>query len=351
MNNPDINLLDAAAEHLRVWGFAVAIEHPRRDERGKQIDAWLRLRKDKQETRYAVEIKRQVTPTTLGAVVAQLKHRGQTKKQPFLVVTHHITPPVADQLVAMDQQFVDAAGNAYLNAPGIFVLVTGRRPQNKTAPDKPGRAFTTAGLKTLFAFLRNPQLAAAPYREIAEAAGVALGALPAVLGGLQQAGHLQVMGNKRKLVATKRLLDDWALAYARTLRPKQLLKTFVAPTFETWRNWDLKADHAKWGGEPAAALLTKYLRPGVLTLYAEKAPAHLIVEQQLTTARATDQQGLVEIRKPFWRDAPHDGDTPATVAPALIYADLLATGNGRCIETAQTLYETDLARPFPETRT
>lgn len=351
MNIPEVNLIEAAAEHLRERGFAAAIEHPPRDERGRRIDAVLRLRRDKQEMTYAVEIKRQVTPTTLGAVIAQLKHLGQTRKQPFLVVTNHITPPVADRLVAMDQQFVDAAGNAYLNAPGIFVLVTGRRQENRAAPDKPGRAFTTAGLKALFAFLRNPELAAAPYREIAAAAGVALGALPAVLAGLQQAGHLQVMGNNRKLVATKRLLDDWALAYARTLRPKQLLKTFVAPTFETWRNWDLKADHAQWGGEPAAALLTNYLRPGVLTMYAEKAPAHLIVEQRLTTARAHDEQGLVEIRKPFWGGAPQDGDTPATVAPVLVYADLLATGNGRCIETAQALYENYLAGPFPETRT
>jgi hypothetical protein len=351
MNAREINLLEAATEHLRARGFAAAIEHLPRDERGRQIDAVLRLRKDKQEMKYAVEVKRQVTPATLGAVVAQLKHLGQTKNQPFLVVTNHITPPMADQLVAMDQQFLDAAGNGYLNAPGIFVLVTGRRPENKTAPDRPGRAFTTAGLKTLFAFLRNPELAAAPYREIAEAAGVALGALPAVLAGLQQAGHLQVMGNKRKLVATKRLLDDWALAYARTLRPKQLLRTFVATTFENWREWDLKADHAQWGGEPAAALLTKYLRPGILTLYAEKAPAHLIVEQRLTTARANDEQGLVEIRKPFWGDALQEGDTPVTVAPALVYADLLATGNGRCIETAQLLYETDLAGLFPETRT
>jgi hypothetical protein len=109
---------------------------------------------------------------------------------------------------------------------------------------------------------------------------VALGALPAVLAGLQQTGHLQTLGTKRKLIATRRLLDEWALAYARTLRPKQLLRTLVAPTFENWKTWSLKADHAQWGGEPAAALLTKYLRPGVLTIYAEKMPARLMVDQR-----------------------------------------------------------------------
>lgn len=347
MNEPEVNLLDAAAAHLRTRGFTVAIQHPRRAERDQHVDAWFRIGKDRHEAGYAVEVKRQVTPHTLGAVVAQLKHRGQITKKPFLLVTNHITPPVADQLTAVDQQFVDAAGNAYLNAPGVFVLITGRKPEEKIGTDKPGRAFTTAGLKTLFAFICDPQLAAAPYREIARAADVALGALPAVLAGLQQTGHLQALGKKRKLIATRRLLDEWALAYARTLRPKQLLRTLVAPTFENWRTWSLKADNGLWGGEPAAALLTKYLRPGVLTIYAEKMPARLMVEQRLVTAGDNDEHGLVEVRKPFWGKILHDAHETETVAPALVYADLLATGDARCIETAQMLYEAHLARLFP----
>ncbi|HEY4367105.1 MAG TPA: hypothetical protein VGN07_07690 [Steroidobacteraceae bacterium] len=109
MNEPETNLLHAAADHLRTRGFTVAIEHPRREERDQHVDAWFRIGKDRHEVGYAVEVKRQVTPHTLGAVVAQLKHLGQITKKPFLLVTNHITPPVADQLTAVDQQFVDAA--------------------------------------------------------------------------------------------------------------------------------------------------------------------------------------------------------------------------------------------------
>lgn len=351
MNKTEANLLAAAADHLRTRGFTVEIKHPRRAERDQGIDAWLKVGKGRHQVGYAVEVKQQVTPNTLGAIVAQLKHRGQATKKPLLLVTNHITPPVADQLAAMDQQFVDVVGNAHLKAPGFFVLITGRKPKARTAVERPGRAFTTAGIKTLFALICDPALAAAPYREIARTADVALGALPTVLAGLQQTGHLHVIGNRRKLIATRHLLDEWALAYARTLRPKQLLRTLVAPTFENWRKWDLKADRVKWGGEPAAALLTKYLKPGVLIIYAEKAPARLMVEQRLTIARANDEHGLVEIRKPFWGERLHDSDRPEIVAPALVYADLLATGDGRCIETAQILYEDHLARFFPATRT
>lgn len=346
MNNLEANLLDAAAVHLRARDLAVAVKTARRED---HVDAWFRVTKDKQHVDYAVEVKRQVTPQTLGAVVAQLKHWGEITKKPPLLVTAHITPPVADRLAAADQEFVDAAGNAYLNAPGIFVLITGRKPEKDVTAEKPGRAFTTAGLKTLFALICNPGLAAAPYREIAAAAGVALGALPGVLDGLQQAGHLHVMGRKRKLITTKRLLDEWALAYARALRPKQLLRKLVAPTIETWRTWDLLADQLRWGGEPAAALLTKYLRPGVLTLYAEKVPARLIVEQRLTTARPNDEHNIVEIRQRFWGEGLGDKNRADVVPPVLVYADLLATGDARCIETAQMIYEGDLARFFTAT--
>lgn len=348
MNDYEAILLNAAAGHLRARDLTVAMKEARRDE---HVDAWFRVTKDRKHVDYAVEVKRQVTPQTLGAVVAQLNNWGELTKKTPLLVTTHVTPPIADRLIEMNQQFVDAAGNAYLDAPGMFVLITGRKLEKDadTIAEKPGRAFTTAGLKTLFALICNPQLATATYREIAAAADVALGALPPVLTALQKTGHLNVLGNKRKLNTTRRLLDEWALAYARTLRPKQLLRTLVAPTFETWRAWDLHAEHAKWGGEPAAALLTKHLAPGVLTLYADKLPARLMVQHRMTTAKPNDEHNLVEVRKPFWGEDACNSDLTDLVPPALVYADLLATGDARCIEAAQMIYEAHLARLFTAT--
>lgn len=348
MNTDETILVNAAADHLRARDLTVAIKDARRDDR---VDAWLRVTRDKKHVDYAVEVKRQVTPQTLGAVVAQMKHWGELTKKPPLLVTTHITPPVADRLTAANQQFVDAVGNAYLNAPGMFVLITGRKPENDAGriAEKPGAVFTKTGLKTLFALICTPELAAATYRQVAAAADVALGALPAVLKGLQQAGHLHVMANKRKLATTRRLLDEWALAYARQLRPKQLLRTLVTPAFGNWRTWDLQADGARWGGEPAAGLLTNYLEPGVLTLYAEKLPARLLVEHRMTTARPNDAHNLVEIRKPFWGEGLDIGHRADLVPDALVYADLLATGDARCIEAAQMIYEEHLARLFTAT--
>ncbi|WP_405041606.1 type IV toxin-antitoxin system AbiEi family antitoxin [Polaromonas sp.] len=53
------------------------------------------------------------------------------------------------------------------------------------------------------------------------------------------------------------------------------------------------------------------------------------------------------MRRRFWHfpQADGDGDGDACVPPVLVYADLLATGDARCIETAKRLYETHVVRP------
>jgi hypothetical protein len=294
-----------------------------------------------------VEVKRAVTPATLGATLAQLDQLAAAAGRTPLLVTAHVTPPLAERLRMYGRQFADAAGNAYLTGPGFLIFVAGRKPVKKLAVERPGRVFTTAGLKVLFALICDPELAAAPQRAIAAAAGVALGAVPPVLADLRQAGTLLVAGKTRRLHATRRLLDDWALAYARTLRPKTLRGTYVSPNFDTWADWKLEPGQARWGGEPAANLLVRYLQPGVLTIYADKVPARLMVEQRLTLAGLPGTAQPVEVRQPFWGDAlRHDG-RPDTVPAALVYADLLATGDARCIETARMVYDGYLARLFP----
>lgn len=112
-----------------------------------------------------------------------------------------------------------------------------------------------------------------------------------------------------------------------------------------------------WGGEPAAAIMTDYLRPGVLTIYTERLPAKFIHEHRLTKV-PNDNRGrleaTVEVRKPFWGTALQQhydelglpntlGQPKRNVPPVLVYADLLATGDARCIETAEGLYDKTIA--------
>jgi hypothetical protein len=84
------------------------------------------------------------------------------------------------------------------------------------------------------------------------------------------------------------------------------------------------------GGEGAAARLTRYLRPGTLTFYGEKAEPRFLLDHRLRT----DPAGEVEILRRFWG---FDNDDPALTPTLLVYADLLAIGDARCLEIEERL--------------
>jgi hypothetical protein len=263
-------------------------------------------------------------------------------------VTEYVTPPLAEKLKAMNTQFADTAGNAYLRLPGMLVWTRGNKPATADTGERVPRTFQPAGIKVLFALICQPELAGATYREIARNSGTALGTINWVMQDLSQMGYLNAAKRNRRLNAGKRMLDEWALAYARTLRPKLLLGRFQAPTFTDWQLWQPHRHEALWGGEAAGALLTQNLRPGVLTMHAKQVPARLVAEQKLVNV--PDRQtahGLVEFRRKFW-DFDVAQAAPGIAPVALVYADLLATGDARCIETARLVYDGHLSRLFPD---
>ncbi len=146
------------------------------------------------------------------------------------------------------------------------------------------------------------------------------------------------------------LIEKWTAGFVERLRPKLVTHRFHAPRHDWWREADLATAGLLWGGEVAAARLTDYLKPGHLTIYARFLPSAWIVRAGL----APDPDGEIEILSPFWSQAveerwrrpgthlPHD-----CVHPLLVYADLLADGDDRDIETARRIYDTFL-RPIAE---
>jgi hypothetical protein len=346
----ETHILDAAIAALRNQG--INAEVTARDvplhATPRRADAVARIGIDGHVVEYLIEAKRRLTPAMLGATLAQLEQLEAQDNRPQILVTDYITPPLAERLKETKTQFADTAGNAYLRLPGLMIWVTGKRPLEDAVADRAPRAFQPTGIKLLFGLICQPELAAAPYREIAKKTKTALGTINWVMRDLREMGYLNVAKRNRRLNTTKRMLDEWALAYAHTLRPKLLIGRYRAQTFADWQQWQLEKHEALWGGEPAGALLTQHLKPGLLTIYAKQVPGRLVLDHKLTTVvdRNTDG-GLVEFRERFWEFDVRT-DTPLVVPPALVYADLLATGDARCMETAKLVYAGNLARLFPE---
>jgi hypothetical protein len=78
--------------------------------------------------------------------------------------------------------------------------------------------------------------------------------------------------------------------------------------------------------------MTNYLRPGKATFYGDKVNPKLLIDKRLRP----DPNGNVEILKRFWK---FEETTPGMVPPILVYADLLATGDARCLEAAEMMYD------------
>ncbi len=317
----------AAGERVGLHWTLAELE-PRQE--GGQPDAIIKLRFGAQDLMYEAEIKRALRPATLGVMLHQLAAHGKR----VLLVADHVTPPMADELRARDVQFIDAAGNAYLNHPPLLVWVKGQWPVGLTVAREGvmGRAFQASGLQVLFALLCNPELADRPYREIAHLTGVAHGTVGWVMPELPRLGYIAKVKGKRRLLNPERLLQQWVEAYVRTLRPKLVIGRYIAETLD----WTIGFDGGKYdlllGGEPAARLLTDHLRPATVTLYGAKADPRLLLDKRLRPER----NGNVEILRRFWH---FDGERPGLVPTVLVYADLLAIGDARCSETAKLIYE------------
>ena len=308
-------------------------------------DAQVELEAAGTRHRYSIEIKRIDRFAALTIVRNQFAHQDQ----PGLLIAPRVTPEVAKQCRELGLQFIDTVGNAYLNAPGLYVYVTGLKPAANAANDlgeavDTARRGTATGLRVIFVLLCYPDLLNAPYRDINDAAGVALGTIGWVFNDLKARAQLHVGNNKakRRLVDRDRLIQEWATNYPIKLRPKLNTRRFHAPDPDWWRNTDLRQFGAQWGGEVAADKLTRYLKPEALTIYMfpENAQGNLnrLVAQ---TRLRRDPNGEIEILDAFWklRDDDKLGDT---VPPLLVYADLMATTDPRHHETARMILKKDL---------
>ena len=269
-------------------------------------------------------------------------------KQPTLLVTDHLLPGLRERLRVDGISYLDETGNIFLKRKDLLILVEagGREKQDKQV--KAGsRAFTKTGLPLVFAILQNPELLTKTRRELAAIYGMAVGNVHNVLEALQDEGYLVASGTTRKkqyrLVNKKKLLDVWIKGYGEELKPALLLgsfRFFPEVRLDSWKKLTLNKDRTVWGGEPASELLTHYLTPGELTIYTEEAIRNLILSNRLIP----DKAGPIKIYAKFWH---YEEEGMTGVAPALlVYADLLLTGNARCAETAEMIYDEYLKKEF-----
>lgn len=278
------------------------------------------------------------------SIVVQVKSQLEGLDVPGLLIAPYLSGAMIDACREIGLYALDTAGNAYLDLPGLYVLVKGQKDTTYDATQERPSGSASA-LRLIFVLLTDPSLVRASYREIATAAGIALGGVGPIFGDLAQrrlvSGRDRTHG--RQILQPERLLDEWVTNYPIRLRPKLHARRFQPQDPAWWQTVDPSELAAWWGGDVAADRLTGLLKPATQTLYVVPDQRQRSIQSLITRYHLRPQSnGEVEVLDAFW-NLPHSLTHPQIAPPALVYADLLASLDPRSLTVAKTIRDMVLA--------
>ena len=284
--------------------------------------------------RYLVEEKRHLRHQDVGVVIEQLNRRratlppGQAGDR-ILFLAPHVRRQQAAAFERAEIDYLDLAGNAHLQAPGLFVHVEGRKPQKDlaTAPGRPQKGW----IKTVMAILIRPGLTNAPYRALADEADVALGTVAGCMNDLAARGLLLKGKDGRRVDDRQALVALWVQAYVEGLRPKLKERRFqvlAEGKREIWlRLQKVLAERAQpWAltGADAAKRRMPFFRADETEIYAPVRALEDREAQKALVAQPAARGGnllVIEPPGPLAIAGETDDDLPVT-SGLLAYAEL-----------------------------
>lgn len=285
---------------------------------------------------FLCDIKSNITIANINALVNSIQDNTATECTPVLLIAKYINPSLFDKLVGFGLNILDCAGNChirYMKGDTIIFQLTNKGEKNVFAKEKVYPIFQEAGIKVIFYLLQDKNNVNNTYREIQKNIGVALGTVKNVFDELVARNFILVTDKGRTLKNKKDLLDLWVENYNQILKPKLLMGRMTFRTNEQrlkWQTMELP-EGMYWGGECAAQIIDNYLEPGAFDIYTDIPTAHLMK----TGFVKQDADGEIKIYQKFW-----NWDTENRLVPLiLVYADLMGSGNSRCLEVANRLME------------
>lgn len=260
--------------------------------------------------------------------------RTREQRDDWLLICNPLSPDLSMYCREHGIQFIDQAGNCYLRRDGLIVFVCGlKADMQSTTPDK---GITPAALKLMLAALSSPAVLNRSYRSIAPAAMISTGAVGAALDSLVSLGLVdEAPGRTRFIGSPEKLLDTWTTGYVGLLRPRLSRQRFSSslPLEQTIESVMPTMHEVLIGGEAAAAAITRHLKPASLTLYLDLETPQALADVVRQLRLRKDPQGPIEIAPIFWNTT----SSFPYVPEALIYADLVASGDSRNLEVARLI--------------
>lgn len=327
-----------ASEKLHgLTGVAVESLTYESHQNGDSYDLHFTLRKHNHISHWAGEIKRHVTKTSLIKLTQRRLMALEDGFENFIVISEYIAPSAKEALVHEKVCYLDAMGNAHIEAPGLFIHnETGK----SISPNKhsKSRAFTKAGLKVVFSLLTKEGFLNKPYRTIEAYSNTSLDTINKVFKALLQEGYIiKESRNTYRFIDRDNLIQKWVEHYNVKLRPSLLVKTFrPIERSQDWRNIPITVGVEQWGGAVAADMMIRHLIPDKWILYSQADQQHFIKE----FAWVPDSNGKITVYQKFWTTEDHSEHAH----PLIVYSDLLASNDPRYTETAKLIYEKYLSQ-------
>lgn len=300
------------------------------DSKRKEYDASITIN----ENRLNVIAKSAIRDSNIGIVLAPFVNQVDKEKSSILLIAKYISKSSAQLLKDSNLNYVDASGNAYIKINELFIFIEGQKA-DKYDKDQ-SRAFQEAGLKLILLLITKPESLTYSYRELSEKTDISIGSVSNIFNELEELKFVLRTKQKRIIKNKMELIERWVIGYNEVLKPRILrkrMKFLQNNDFNALKNLVNKKSIV-WGGEPAAAVITKNLRPEQFILYSNDELSLLSKTFKLTP----NTTGNLEICEMFWK---FENET-ITAPPLVVYADLISSGFERNIEMAKVILENEL---------
>lgn len=281
------------------------------------------------KTEFACIVVKQISKANYNLVVQQIADIRRATDKPLILMTQYTSAEIIDKLYDENINVAESSGNCKISANSLHIMISGQ----KSSPTKQtkGKAFNESGLKLIFYFLLNDENINKTYRQISVETGFSLGTIKNVIEELTNEQYVITTPKGRFLNNKMKLIDVWQTHYNQNLKPKLLLKELEFTNIENMKKWEdiPLPDGTCWGGEGGAYIADHYLTPKQFDIYTDEPTIKLV----MTNKMYFKEDGSIKVYKKFWKN-----NTDNRIAPQIIlYADLMGSGNSRCIEAAQRL--------------
>ncbi len=266
-------------------------------------------------------------------ILNKLNNLKKETSKPLLLLSNYISPKLSDKFIAEHINVLDASGNARIKTNMLIIHISGEKPLVPYCKkETSNKAFNETGLKLIFYLLQDDKNVQKSYRELKEQTQLSLGAIKNVFDELKAQKFIITSKKGRFLKNKSQLIDLWQMNYNLRLKPKLLLKRYTFINKEDrskWMNFSLPIG-MYWGGESASYIVNGFLMAEVFDIYTNENSLPLLKLGKFKP----DERGEIRVYQKFWIE-----DTQSNIVPNLIiYADLMGSGDSRCLEAAKKIY-------------